>query len=275
MEEGEEMRGGGALMSRIRSYAGLVDRMRSRTVASRFALFVIVLCTFILSSGQSTSAHIGSLVPNATTAGASAFTLRILGTDFDQSDTEHLLFRGQRVPGTLISSQELQATIPQSLIAVPGIAIVQLEDFNSATFVINPPLQIVTAASLPDAVPGQAYSQRLEVSGGTPPFGWSGSVPAGFGLSLTASGVVQGTAIPVETAFGFPETVTDAASAGASRNFELRVRYPCSGPCLLVEDAQVTEGDTGTVDAQVRIRLGAPAANPITVNFETQSFSAT
>lgn len=228
-------------------------------------------------SNATASAHIDSLLPNQSTAGAPGFTLRILGTGFGDSDTGRLYFRGTPAAATLISPQELQARIQPSLIGVPGTALVTLVGSNSKEFTINPPLTITTGFQLPDAIPGQPYSQRLEVSGGTAPLTWSSTLPAGYGLSLSPGGLISGTAIPVETAFEFQATVTDAATVRAVRNFKIFIRYPCASgaPCLFIEDTQVTESDTGTATSAVFIvRLSRPSSVDVTVNYSTQDFTA-
>jgi hypothetical protein len=259
-----------------RFIALIVPPLKARPkTCRRLSLLLVVVVIFFDLLTANTSAHINSLLPSETTAGSPAFTLRVLGTDFDESDTGHLFFNGARVTTRLISAQELQATIPASLIASPGIAVVQLEGFNSANFRINPGPTIVTASPLPDALPGQPYSQRLEVAGGTAPFSWVGALPAGYGLSMDANGVINGTAIPTETAFAFEAKVTDALGARATKNFELRIRYPpCAGPCLFIEDVGVIEGDSGNVAAEFKVRLSNPANLPVRVDYSTQDFTA-
>src|SRR5205807_1626822 len=51
-------------------------------------------------------------------------------------------------------------------------------------------LTITTVSLLPNGTVGVAYSQSLSASGGTPPYQWSGSAPAG--LTLAASGSITG-----------------------------------------------------------------------------------
>ncbi|HEU4386841.1 MAG TPA: Calx-beta domain-containing protein, partial [Blastocatellia bacterium] len=247
----------------------------------RFAILITVVGVLVVLSIRTASAHINSLLPNQWTAGGPAFTLRMLGTDIDQSDTGRVLFNGTRVAATLVMAGtpgELQATIPANLITSPGVVRVELEGFPpAADFTINPPPTITTGFQLPDAVPGQAYSQRLQVSGGTAPFTWTSTLPAGYGLSLSPDGLISGTAIATETAFEFQATVTDAATVRAVRNFGIRIRYPCASeaPCLFIEDTQVTEGDTGPVAAVFNVRLSRPSAVPVTVVATTQDFTAT
>lgn len=106
----------------------------------RMCLFVVTIAILFISSATA-SAHITQLIPSSTAAGGPGFTLRILGSDFDDSDTKRVLFDRTRVPATLVSPGEdepleLHATIPANLITKPGIVKVALEGFNSMDFTI-------------------------------------------------------------------------------------------------------------------------------------------
>lgn len=83
---------------------------------------------------------------------------------------------------------------------------------------VNAPPSISTS-SLPGTVAGSAYSQTLQVAGGTSPFVWSASgIPAG--LNVSSGGVVSGTPT-VGGSFSPLFTVTDAAGASATRQIPL------------------------------------------------------
>jgi hypothetical protein len=240
----------------------------------RLCLLVIALSLVFFFSTRTTSAHITQLIPSATTAGAQAFTLTIRGVQFDSTD--RVLWNGSSVTTIFDSEDQLRAVIPASLIANPGSANVTLVGFSeNLVFTINPRPTITTGSPLPDATPGQPYSQRLEVSGGTAPFTWSGTLPIGFGLRLSPDGLISGTSIPVETALAFEATVTDAANVRATKNFELRIRFPCAGTCLFIEDVEVTEGDSATVAAEFKVRLSSASSVPVRVDYSTQDYTAT
>jgi len=99
-------------------FAGVGGRIKGGLARrKRLGLVLVSLTIFLFVSPATTSAHITSLMPSSVAAGGPDFTLRILGFDFDQSDTGRLLFDGTRVAATLINSQELRGTIPASLIA--------------------------------------------------------------------------------------------------------------------------------------------------------------
>jgi hypothetical protein len=110
----------------------------------RMCLFVVSIAIFLFISSATASAHITQLIPSSTAAGGPDFTLRILGSDLDDSDTTRVSFDGTRVAATLFTAvgpggagpPELHATIPASLITKPGIVKVALEGFNSVDFTI-------------------------------------------------------------------------------------------------------------------------------------------
>ena len=77
------------------------------------------------------------------------------------------------------------------------------------TIIVASPL-IVTSATLPGLVVGQAYSYQMQASGGTPPYSWSGSgLPPG--LVIGSSGLISG--MPTQAgSFTATITVTDSGA---------------------------------------------------------------
>jgi hypothetical protein len=81
----------------------------------------------------------------------------------------------------------------------------------------------VTTTSLPGGTVSTAYSQTLQVTGGSSPYSWSissGSLPAG--LTLSTAGVISGTPTTAGTA-SFTVKVTDANSNTATANLSIVV----------------------------------------------------
>jgi len=92
-----------------------------------------------------------------------------------------------------------------------------------------PPLTITTtSASLLTPIVGNAYSQTLQATGGTPPYTWSleaGSPPLPPGLNLSSAGVISGTPDPVRfsgAAFTFFVTVLHAQRGNNSSSLSPR-----------------------------------------------------
>ncbi len=202
---------------------------------SRIGPFLALSAILILISIRSSSAHIDRLIPNATTAGGAAFTLRILGTDLDESDAAHVRFNGHLLNAvTLVRPSdrppELVAPIDASLITTPGAVIVTIDGSPEfLPFTINSPLLIVSAERLPDGFIGQPYSHTMLVAGGTAPLLWStGSIPGGSnlppGLGLnTTSGLISGTPTALGTFGPILIKVTDAAGLSIGKSFNLTI----------------------------------------------------
>jgi large repetitive protein len=100
----------------------------------------------------------------------------------------------------------------------------QLSASKSFTVIITGPvLSISTTSPLPNASIGQAYSQTLVASNGTPPYTWIAGTGIPPGLSLGPStGTISGTPSLVGS-YTFSVSLTDSANNTASANFALTV----------------------------------------------------
>jgi hypothetical protein len=93
------------------------------------------------------------------------------------------------------------------------------------TLVIIPPTLVLTTPALGSANVGTALNIQFTATGGVPPytFAESGALPPGTRFS--AAGALTGTPTTVGT-YQFVVTVTDSASAYASRTYSILILYP-------------------------------------------------
>ena len=89
-------------------------------------------------------------------------------------------------PGTYNFTYRVADSAVPPQVLTPAVSMVVVADLQVAT------------ATLPAGRYGEAYSQTLAATGGTPPYTWSGTPPAGLSLSL--AGVLSGT----RSTFGTP-----------------------------------------------------------------------
>lgn len=99
--------------------------------------------------------------------------------------------------------------------------------FAPPAAVVPSPLTITSASPLPRAVTGQAYSTKLQASGGTLPYTWSTLQPGFAGLSLATDGTISGTPTASMAGDYMPTfQVTDARGVQSSAALELLVVAP-------------------------------------------------
>jgi hypothetical protein len=118
--------------------------------------------------------EVNSLSTVFATAGGQAFTLAISGNYF--TPTTVVKWGSLSLATTYISSTELTAAVPASLITTAGtttIAVSAAAGTSTAyTFTINAPIKITTA-TLPMGTAGNAYSGPISVTGGSPGYYWT------------------------------------------------------------------------------------------------------
>ena len=100
---------------------------------------------------------------------------------------------------------------------------------NFTITIASTPLGITTT-SLPGGAAGTPYSAAVTAVGGTLPYTWSGTVPAGLSLD-PASGAITGT--PTTAGPGtIRVTVADSAGATASQSYSVTFALPAVNPVL-------------------------------------------
>ena len=113
----------------------------------------------------------------------------------------------------------------------------------------------ISTVSLPAGAVNTAYSQTLAATGGTTPYSWSvsaGTLPAG--LSLSATGVLDGTPTTAETS-SFTVRVAGANSASSTKDFSVTINAaapPASGTGSID-----LSSDSGGGSCSVAVRTGS------------------
>ncbi len=202
---------------------------------------------------------IQSLTPNSAVVGGAQFIFTVTGSGFVQGSTVQWSTLSGSVTDlatTFVTSTQLRATVPASLIGTAGTARIT---------VINPPCGVlsnvvnfeivakltITTTSLPNGTVGVAYSAQLAAAGGTQPYSWSATgLPAW--LTLNAStGVLAGT--PTATgAFTFTVRVTDRSENQATASFTITV----SAALTITSASPLPGGTVGTAYSQTLAATG-------------------
>jgi hypothetical protein len=187
-----------------------------------------------------------SLSPASVTFGATAFTLSVAGANFTNGMS--VLWNGQPLATTFVSSTQLNAAVPANLVASAGNAAVSVRTTDGVTsgslnFVISsPPLSVTTQSPLPTGTVGVIYDTAIIATGGVSPYTFftlSGNLPDG--LQLDGTGRLYGTPTKAGT-FTFTLLVNDSASGRINPTFTLTVQ---SAP-VTINTAAGLSGTIGT-----------------------------
>ena len=175
-----------------------------------------------------TSPSLTGLSPNSAQVGDASATFMAFGSNFLPGAT--VTWNGTPLATSFLGVSQLSATVPQSLLSAQGFAAISIVNpngarSNSLLFTIAGRPLSITAAALPAATAGVAYTFALTASGGTPDYTWQlvDSLPSG--LALSAEGIVSGTPTAAGS-FNFTVSVTDRAQASTSRSLSLVVNPP-------------------------------------------------
>jgi hypothetical protein len=125
--------------------------------------------------------------------------------------------------------------------------------------IVNPLL--ITTVALPDATVGTAYSRAITATGGTGPYTFTisaGSLPAG--LSISAAGMITGTATVTATNQTFTVRVADSSSPQLTDTQDLAIVVIGGSLGRNDSTATATALGNGTFAASI-----SPAGNPNTV----------
>ncbi|MEP7365579.1 MAG: putative Ig domain-containing protein, partial [Acidobacteriota bacterium] len=200
----------------------------------------------------------------ATTAGAPIFTLTVTGSGFNA--TSVIRFSGQALVTTFLSPNQLSTLITPSMISSPGTVSITVVNAgpvvsNASTLLVNSPAQFITSTLAPGLI-GVAYSQALNITGGTPPFQFAlanGNFPPGLSLNNT-NGAITGTPTTAGS-YDFAVQVTDASGFVVTRIFNLVVARTLS---ISTEAAL----PTGAVGLAYAVQLAATGGLPPYSNWQ-------
>ncbi|HTM50823.1 MAG TPA: putative Ig domain-containing protein, partial [Bryobacteraceae bacterium] len=215
------------------NFAATVTDSASRTVSRSFLININPASLTITTSSQLPDATAG--IPYAQSLSASG-------------GTPPYRWSGSVPAGFSLSSGGSLTGTPAAAGSLNFTATVTDNASRTATrsFAINvqpPPLAITTASPLPDAAVGSPYSQTFAAAGGTPPYNWSGSPPAG--LTISTSGVIAGTPTGPGR-FSFNVSVTDNSSAATTRTFSITI----NPPGLTISSSALSNGSVGVAYSQ-------------------------
>lgn len=202
------------------------------------AILIAAAAVFSVQVAQPQSTPgITVLNPTSANTGDPAFSLAILGYGFVSGTT--VTWNSIPLPTQFIGNTLLNATVPASLVASPGTALLVVVNpnggrSNTALFTVQrvaptigaPTLSITTASPLPPARVEEAYSQAFAATGGTEPYRWAatGGIPSGLILN-PSTGVLSG-ASQVKGSFTFTVQAVDKGNSAVTKDFSLTVKPP-------------------------------------------------
>lgn len=224
------------------------------------------------------SPSIRQVYPQTITAGSQSATLKVEGANL--SSDAVILWNGQSLPTSVVSSNTLAATVQSKDLASPSVVALTVHDSQTGKTSNSLPVTVaaesrsgstqalgVMTSSLPAGTPGMPYSATLAATGGTAPYTWSitsGALPNGLSLS-PSSGVISGTARTSGT-FTFTATVTDSASPAATASVSMTLTFaaltqvvPPAAP-LAIATTSLPSGSNGIAYAATLAASGGTPA---------------
>lgn len=147
--------------------------------------------------------------------------------------------------GAITGTPTTQGTYTFTVRVTDSVSATADKSFSLTVSSAPQPLTITTTSPLPDATVGQAYSQSLSASGGTPPYSWSQVSGFPSWLTLGANGVLSGT--PQEAAsYVLRVRVTDAVSTQVEKDLSLTSSQPPPNPLEISTGSPLPGATQGT-----------------------------
>ena len=213
---------------------------------------------------------ISAVLPQTITAGSSAVTMKVVGTNFTSSAV--ILWNGGKLATTVIDSTTVSGSIQGGSLALPGTAQVQVQNSQTGQASQSVPISIVStgtnvslplaisSTSLSSGVIGTPYSESLRADGGTSPYTWSitsGSLPAGISLAV-GSGALTGTPTTSGT-FNFTVAVSDSSTPTQTQSASLSMTVaPATAAAaqLTITTSSLPSGTDGAAYSQSLVASG-------------------
>ena len=244
-------------------------------------LFAVPVVALAQRSKTSSKPTLESISPTSVTAGSASFTLTAVGTNF-VSGASAILWNGASLATTFVSTTQVTATVPNTLIASAGTVQVSVYvsgrsggtsnalsltiDASTTTTTTTTSAPMTLASSLPGGTVGTAYSAAM-VSGGTAPYSLtlsSGALPAGLSFN-TSSGALAGTPTTANS-YSFAVTVKDSAAHSGSGSYVVSV-VAATTPLSLASSLP-----NGTVGVAYNAPLASGGTAPYTFTVTSGAF---
>lgn len=222
--------------------------------ASLIASFLYASLAFTLS-GQVVGPTATALTPSSAAAGSPGFPLTVTGGNFQAGS--FILWNETPLTATAFGTSQLTASVPASLVAIPGSVTIAVLNpggarSNGLPFVVSGSQIVVATVNTAQGVLGSPYSFTLTAAGGTAPYRWLavGTLPPG--LALSPAGTISGTPTTAGT-FNFTVQVTDAGNQTGSKALSITV----GGTALSITNPnQLPAGTVGQSYSQVLTATG-------------------
>lgn len=191
------------------------------------SLFRSVMLLSVAAGALWAQPTILNLSPASVPAGTPGLVVNVIGGSFQFGSTA--FWNGFPLSTQVLSSAQLRMTVPATLLNSAGVASIIVVNpggisSNPVSFRIGSVIEI-TAADLPTATAGTAYSTSLAATGGTSPYVWTLTGTAPPGLTLSSAGALSGT--PTTTGrFSLNVQTTDATGQTATKTLNLTVNAP-------------------------------------------------
>src|SRR5439155_1393048 len=186
-----------------------------------------------------------SISPTCTTAGSADFILTVNGTNFVSTSTVN--WNGAPLATTFVSSTQLTATVPASLVATAGTASITVVNptpgggtSNVQTFTISATTPAITSPLTATGPVGVAFSYTITATDSPTSYDADG-LPAGLTVNTT-TGLISGTPTGVG-AFSVTIYATNVAGTGSAA-LSLTISLP-SGALVPPFPGQLNIFDTG------------------------------